>query len=69
MFASAESGQLRTGMCDGTKLLSTAGQELTELGDGYPPEDASAPSESGPDTLAEGTLQVKVGVQVHLHSY
>ncbi|MGE7828048.1 hypothetical protein [Paenibacillus sp. NPDC093718] len=56
VFASAESGQLRTGMCDGTKLLSTAGQELTELGDGYPPEDASAPGESGPDTLAEGVL-------------
>ncbi|WP_258394598.1 hypothetical protein [Paenibacillus sp. MDMC362] len=54
VFASAESGQLRTGMCDGTKLLSTAGQELIVLGDGYPPEDASAPSEAGPDTLAEG---------------
>ncbi|WP_251035973.1 hypothetical protein [Paenibacillus sp. ISL-20] len=54
VFASAESGELRTGMCDGTKLLSTAGKELTELGDGYPPEDASAPGESGPDTLAEG---------------
>ncbi|WP_259445145.1 hypothetical protein [Paenibacillus lautus] len=54
VFASAESGQLRTGMCDGTKLLSTAGQELTELGDGYPPEDTSAQSESGPDQLAEG---------------
>jgi hypothetical protein len=42
VFASAESGQLRTGMCDGTKLLSTATKELTELGDGYPPDDASA---------------------------
>ncbi|PJN48649.1 hypothetical protein PAEVO_63770 [Paenibacillus sp. GM2FR] len=54
VFASAESGQLRTGMCDGTKLLSTAGKELTELGAGYPPDDASAQGESGPDTLAEG---------------
>ncbi|WP_339268194.1 hypothetical protein NYE54_29920 [Paenibacillus sp. FSL K6-1330] len=53
VFASVESGQLRTGMCDGTKLLSTAGKELTELGDGYPPEDASARG-SGPDTFAEG---------------
>ncbi|WP_237566613.1 hypothetical protein [Paenibacillus sp. EZ-K15] len=53
VFASVESGQLRTGMCDGTKLLSTAGKELTELGDGYPPEDASARG-SGPGTLAEG---------------
>ncbi|OME89316.1 hypothetical protein BK123_26470 [Paenibacillus lautus] len=53
VFASVESGQLRTGMCDGTKLLSTAGKELTELGDGYPPEDASARG-SAPDTFAEG---------------
>lgn len=56
VFASAESGRLATGLCDGTKLLTAAGKELSELGAGYPPKAASAPGETGSDTLAEGML-------------
>lgn len=54
VFASAESGRLTTGLCDGTKPLTAAGKELTELGAGYPPKAAPAPGETGSDTLAEG---------------
>lgn len=56
VFASAESGRLTTGLCDGTKPLTAAGKELSELGAGYPPKAAPPPGETGSDTLAEGML-------------
>lgn len=53
-YVDSESGQLQTGLCSGTKPLSSASKELTELGEGYPPQDAPKPGDAGANTLAEG---------------
>ncbi|EFU38412.1 hypothetical protein PVOR_30428 [Paenibacillus vortex V453] len=53
VFGYVRSGQLQTGLCDGTKLLSAAGKELTELGKGYSPQEIPKSGDTGENALPE----------------
>ncbi|WP_244152766.1 hypothetical protein [Paenibacillus lactis] len=58
IFAYRESGKLETGICEGTKLLSSAANELKELGSGYPPVDGQSPVIPPPHTGARSFREV-----------
>ncbi|MFF3923572.1 hypothetical protein [Paenibacillus lactis] len=67
IFAYRESGNLETGICEGTKLLSSAANELKELGSGYPPVDGQSlgdPASSHRSTLVRGSIAVLVLILV-----
>lgn len=46
VFASGETDNLRTTMCDGNQPSSAAGEELAILGDGSPPDSSTQPVQS-----------------------
>lgn len=47
VFAYGDPDDLKTGLCEGTKPVTEAGEELTVLGEGYLPDDLEASDGSG----------------------